>query len=141
MTFSTTRVGEVLAGSDVARVRQESVTAPWSGTARLLWRGVLGAAVSLALNSTAMAAVLASWDVHGLAGGANSFGTSPLAPGVTDPGVTVVGLTRGSGVSTTGTAAARAWGGVDWQNSSAATAVSGNDVVTFSVTPAAGSQV
>ncbi|HTY07550.1 MAG TPA: 5'-nucleotidase C-terminal domain-containing protein, partial [Candidatus Edwardsbacteria bacterium] len=44
-------------------------------------------------------------------------------------------------MSTSGTAAARAWGGTDWQNTSEATAVSGNDYVTFAVTANSGYQV
>jgi 2',3'-cyclic-nucleotide 2'-phosphodiesterase/3'-nucleotidase/5'-nucleotidase len=96
--------------------------------------GMLGA-------SSALAAVLAGWDVHGLTGGANNFGASPLAATVSDPSLTVGGLTRGSGVSTTGTAAARAWGGTDWQTASAAAAVGGNDYATVTVTANAGSQV
>lgn len=108
------------------------------GLARLLIAGLL---VALAGASPAVAAVLAGWDVHALAGGANSFGASPLAATVSDVNLSVGGLTRGSGVSTTGTAAARAWGGVDWQNTSAASAVSGNDVVSVTLTANSGYNV
>jgi predicted extracellular nuclease len=91
--------------------------------------------------NAALAAALAAWDVNGLTGGANNFGASPLAPTTVAANLTVAGLTRGAGVGATGTAAARAWGGVDWQGATAAAAVTANDVVTFSVTPNAGFQV
>ncbi len=91
--------------------------------------------------NTANAATLVAWDVNGLGGGANSFGASPLAPTTIAANVSVGGLTRGGGVGTSGTAAGRAWGGNDWQNASVATAVSGNDFATFTVTANAGFQV
>ena len=98
-------------------------------------------AVSLLTAHSATAAVLAGWDVHSLAGGSASFGASPLSATTADANLTVVGLTRGSGISTSGTAAARGWGGTDWQTANAAAAVTGNDVVTFSVTANSGYQV
>src|SRR5207237_780119 len=101
----------------------------------------LGAVISILWATPSLAAVLAGWDVHGLVGGANSFGASPLAATVTDSNITAGGLTRGAGVSTSGTAAARGWGGTDWQNTSAATAISGNDFATFTVTANSGFQV
>jgi len=45
--------------------------------------------------------------------------------------MSVVGLTRGSGVGTSGTAAARAWGGVGFAATSEATAITTNEIVTF----------
>jgi predicted extracellular nuclease len=90
---------------------------------------------------TAFAATLAAWDVNGLAGGANNFGASPLPPTTAAANLTVGGLTRGTGVGATGTAAARAWGGVDWLGASAAAAVTANDFATVSITPNAGFQV
>ena len=50
---------------------------------------------------------LAGWDVNGQ----SNFGLSPLPPSTNAPGLTIVGLTRGAGVTTTPTAAQRAWGG------------------------------
>jgi hypothetical protein len=100
----------------------------------LCWSALLWSAPSTA-------AVLAGWDVHSLAGGAGNFGPSPMAPTTTDPNLTVGGLTRASGVSTSGTAAARGWGGTDWQSSSASAAVSGGDYLTFTVTATSGHQV
>jgi 2',3'-cyclic-nucleotide 2'-phosphodiesterase (5'-nucleotidase family) len=100
---------------------------------------VLSAAVVAA--PAGFAATLAGWDVHGLTGGASNFGASPLAATASDANLTVGGLTRGSGVGTTGTAAARGWGGVDWQNTSAANAVAGNDFATVTVSANSGYQV
>ena len=77
--------------------------------------------------------VIASWDVSGQ----SSYGTSPLAAAA-DPNVTVGGLTRGSGVTTTPTAAARGWGGNGFTATTAAAAVTANTYATFTVTPKTG---
>jgi len=84
---------------------------------------------------------LAAWDTHGLAGGANNFGASPLAPATTAPAVTAGGLTRGSGVSTSGTGAARGWGGVAFASSTAAAAVTANQFATFTVAAQTGNKM
>lgn len=101
----------------------------------------LAAVACMAVVSPADAAVLAGWDVHSLAGGTNAFGASPLTATTTAANLTVGGLTRGSGVVTTGTAAARGWGGSDWATASAAAAVTAGDVFTFSVAASAGYKV
>jgi predicted extracellular nuclease len=109
-----------------------------------MFRKSLFALANLALAvwvGTSLAATLVAWDVNGLAGGSNNFGASPLAPTTSAPNLTVDGLRRGVGVGATGTAAARAWGGNDWQNGSAASAVTGSDFATFTVTANAGYQV
>jgi 2',3'-cyclic-nucleotide 2'-phosphodiesterase (5'-nucleotidase family) len=90
---------------------------------------------------TAGAATVAGWDVNGQTGGANNFGTSPLSVTTQDPNVTVGPLTRGSGVGTTGTGAARAWGGNTWTSTSEANAITANQFVSFTVTAAAGYRV
>ncbi len=102
---------------------------------------LLALAASLACLASANAAVLAGWDVHSLTGGTNNFGTSPLSPTTTATNLTVGGLTRGSGVSTNGTSAARAWGGTDWIATSAAAAITAGDVITFTVAASAGYKV
>lgn len=85
------------------------------------------------LEARDVPATLLGWDTSPLPGGTNNFGPSPYAPTTTDPSVTsVVGLTRGAAVSTTGTGASRAWGGVDWQSLDAAAAVAANKTFTFS---------
>ena len=108
------------------------------------WTVVANAVLAVGLAagfSAVFAATLAAWDVSTQPGGANNFGASPLAPTTTGANLTVGGLTRGVGVGTSGTAAARAWGGNDWQNASAAAAITGSDVATFTVTANAGFQV
>jgi subtilisin-like proprotein convertase family protein/endonuclease/exonuclease/phosphatase family metal-dependent hydrolase len=87
------------------------------------------------LEPRALLAQLVGFDVSGQ----TDFGTSPLAPGVLATGLTsITGLTRGAGVSTSGGAAGRAWGGASWDQSSAAAAVTGNDTATFSFQVGAG---
>jgi uncharacterized repeat protein (TIGR01451 family) len=76
---------------------------------------------------------LVGWDVSGLPGGANNYGPSPLAPTTNAPNLTVVGLTRGSGVGTNSSGAARAWGGNNWTNTSSAAAITANCFATFTV--------
>jgi hypothetical protein len=102
-------------------------------------------ALSLGLLMTAplcaKAAVLAGWDVHALPGGSNNFGTSPLAATTTAANLTVGGLTRGSGVGTTGTAASRGWGGTDWVATSATAAATAGNVASFTLVANAGFQL
>ena len=81
--------------------------------------------------------VIGGWNTSALPGGTNDFGPSPFSATTTAANVTVGGLTRGSGVGTTGTGAARAWGGNNW-NSTEAGGISGNQFVTFTVKANAG---
>ena len=81
---------------------------------------------------------IAGWDVHALTGGNGNFGASPYAATTAAANLTVVGLTRGIAVSTSGSAAGRAWGGASFTDTSAAAAVSGNRFVTFGLTPNSG---
>ena len=71
--------------------------------------------------------VLAGWDTSTLTG----YGTSPFAATTNAANVLVAGLTRGSAVKTSGSAAGSAWGGVGFTNTSSATAISSNLFVTF----------
>jgi hypothetical protein len=57
---------------------------------------------------------LAGWDFNGYSG----YGASPAAPNTAATNLTVVGLTRGANVGTTGTAAANGWGGTSWDGKS-----------------------
>jgi hypothetical protein len=96
------------------------------------------AAIAGGLISTlaAHAQLLAGWDTSTLTGGAGNWGPSPLTATVTDPNLTVsTQLTRGSGVGTlvANSAAARAWGGHDWQNTTAANAIANGDTITFDI--------
>ena len=97
---------------------------------------VTSAVAALTVNS-GFTGVLAGWDVNGQ----TSYGTSPLAPSTNAGNITVVGLTRGSGVTTTGSAASRAWGGNGFTTSSAGAAVTAVDLATFSITANAGYKV
>jgi hypothetical protein len=94
-------------------------------------------AVSLSLNS-GHAANLAGWDVSSLVGGVNTFGPQGLTPTDSDPNLTIGGLTRGSGVGTTGTGANRAWGANTWGQSTEADAITAGQFATFSLTANSG---
>lgn len=87
------------------------------------------------------AITLVGWDVNGLSGGTSNYGPSPLSPTTNAPNLTVVGLTRGSGVGTSGTGAGRAWGGVAFTSSTAAAAIAANQFATFMVTAQTGYRV
>ncbi|HWD19159.1 MAG TPA: DNA/RNA non-specific endonuclease [Verrucomicrobiae bacterium] len=80
---------------------------------------------------------LVGWDVHGV----GSFGVSPLPPTTNAANLTVVGLTRGPGVATTGTGAGGAWGGDAFNSSSAVAAIAAGQYATFSLTANAGYRV
>jgi Secretion system C-terminal sorting domain len=87
-------------------------------------------------------AQIASWDFSPLLGGTDNFGPSPLAPTTSDANVTVVGLTRGSGLGTTGTGAGRAWGGNTYSTSGdPAVAIAANSFWTFSIAPNSGKKM
>ena len=85
--------------------------------------------------------VLGQWNFTGQ----SSFGTSPLTAATTADNLTVGGLTRGPGITTTGTAAANAWGGNGFYDGGAgatlAGAVTGGNYVTFTVTANSGYNV
>lgn len=92
-------------------------------------------------SSAVSLVTLVGWDVNGLAGGANNYGPSPLPPTTNAVGVTVVGLTRGSGVGTNNTGAGRAWGGNNWIDTSSSAAITNNRFATFALTAHAGYKV
>lgn len=66
-------------------------------------------------------------------GGANNFGASPLAPSTVAANATVGGLTRGAGVLTSGTGAARGMGGTGFNTTDAAASIAANKFFTFTV--------
>src|ERR1043166_457845 len=88
-------------------------------------------------GGTVYSGTLGGWDVSGV----TNYGVSPLAPTTTGPVLSVVGLTRGRGVQTTGTAAAHARGGVGFTNGSAAAAVGSSLFATFSIAASNGYRV
>ncbi|MEQ1751694.1 MAG: Ig-like domain-containing protein, partial [Prosthecobacter sp.] len=88
--------------------------------------------------STLVAAPIAGWNVSTLPGGAANYGPSPLAATESDLNVTVGGLTRGAGVTTINSGAARGWGGNNWNSTTSAAAITANQFATFSITPNSG---
>ncbi len=81
-------------------------------------------------GGTNYAGILAGWDVSGL----TNYGTSPQAPTSNAPNVLVVGLTRGSGLTTNSSAAAHTWGANGWSTTTAAAGITANQFMTFSLT-------
>jgi endonuclease G len=113
---SVTNIATVAGGGDVnpANNLADDVTA--------INASVVGGSVS----------TLFGWDVSGLSGGSGNYGPSPLSPTINAANLLVGGLTRGSGVGTTGTGAARAWGGVAFASATSTAAVAANQFITFS---------
>jgi ribonuclease/Dockerin type I domain len=92
------------------------------------------ASTTLAVTNPAATGVALAWDVNGQ----SNFGTQGLAADQVATGLAnSTTLTRGSGVTTTGTAANNAWGGNGWATTSAL-GVSGVEFVTFGMTVATG---
>jgi hypothetical protein len=87
-----------------------------------------------ASSSTPIHGTVLAWDTDGQ----TAFGTQDLAATTVATGATnSTGLTRGSGVATSGTGASNAWGGDDWASTSAA-GISGNEDITFGFTVSSG---
>ncbi len=85
-------------------------------------------------SSTPIHGTVLAWDTDGQSSfGAQGLLASTVATGATDS----TGLTRGSGVSTSGTGANNAWGGDNWASTSSA-GISGNEFVTFGFTVSSG---
>jgi hypothetical protein len=91
-------------------------------------------ALLTAVNPASYNGVLAAWETTGLSG----YGPSPFAATSNAPNVTVVGLTRGAGVNTVGTAGANAWGGTGFVFANESAAIAGNSFATFSLTATSG---
>jgi hypothetical protein len=87
---------------------------------------------------------LASWT---FTNASNDWGTSPAPPTTTNANVTVVGLTRGPGVTILNTAAATAWGGngffdgVAAASQTADTAIARGNYFTFTIAATSGSSM
>jgi hypothetical protein len=86
-------------------------------------------------GGTNFTGILAGWDVSG----STNFGASPLPPSSNAPNISVIGLTRGSGLTTVPTAASRGWGANGWSQSSAAAGITANQFATFALTLTNGS--
>ena len=144
-TLTCTRSNTLFAGASyppIVVTVNVSADAPASVTniAMVAGGGDVNTANNMADDVTAINASVVSgsvstlfgWDVSGLPGGTTNYGPSPLLPTTNAPNLLVGGLTRGSGVGTTGTGAARAWGGNAFTGSDAAAAVATNQFITFS---------
>ncbi len=81
---------------------------------------------------------LFGWDVSTLPGGALNYGPSPYAGTVIASNLVVGGLTRGSGLTTTSSGAARGWGANGFTATTAASAVTLNQVITFTAAASQG---
>lgn len=87
---------------------------------------------------------LASWTFTNASG---DWGQSPAPPATTGSGITVVGLTRGPGIATSGTAAGTAWGGAGFSDGvltvsqTEDSAIALGNYFTFTVTGTAGNSI
>ncbi len=86
------------------------------------------------MADSSRAATLIGWDFTGV----NNYGSDPLAANYEIAGMDSSGLTRASGVGTSGTASANAWGGTGWSNTTAAGAFTSGQYFSFSMTAAEG---
>ncbi len=84
-------------------------------------------------SSQASIVTLAGWDTSTLVGGTGIYGPSPFAPTTNASHLSIVGLTRGSGVQTTGSGANRAWGGDGFTSTSSASAITAGQYGYFSI--------
>lgn len=93
-------------------------------------------AIIMIFSSVTGIGQVVKFDLSTLPGGTNNYGPSPLTPTSSDANATIVGLTRGTGIGSTGTGAAKGWGGTNFSNAitTQAAAIAGNQVVTFSIT-------
>jgi|GEM_PF-6091174 len=77
--------------------------------------------------------MLAGWNTYNQSG----WGVQGLLPTSQAPNLTYAGLTKGAGLTGSGSAAGHAWGANGW-SANPATAISSQDFVTFAITPDAG---
>lgn len=85
--------------------------------------------------------VLAGWNTSELTGGSGDYGPSPFDASQSHPGLTVVGWTRGAGLSQSGAGSARGWGATGWSTSDANAAIAAGKYATFTVTTIEGNNV
>ena len=95
----------------------------------------IGVSGGVTTNSFASTTV-AGWDFSTNAGGAGNWGPSPMAPTTNAAGLSIVGLTRGSGLATTNAGAAGAWGANTWGTNitDASGAIAAGKLATFAIT-------
>jgi hypothetical protein len=124
----------------VATVSGSTVTIIASGTTEITASQGGDSNYAAAFDSTKTQVVtsgpIVAWDVNGY----TAFGASPQTQTEKNSHVTVKGLTRGSGLTTTPTAASDAWGanGFNVSTTTAAAAITANDLVSFSIKPETG---
>jgi len=109
------------AGSGFISVSTQSGTAISTNSFTVLGNG----------GGSVYSGLLAGWDMSGLLGGTGNYGPSPYPATSNAPNLAVVGLTRGSGVKTSGSAAGGGWGGVGFTNLTTSSAVGSNQFATF----------
>jgi len=102
---------------------------PGQTTANAVTIGVMTTGTTFGSSTT-----LAGWDFSGVSnGGTNDMKAGTLAAGV----INGTGLTRGAGITVPGSPAARAFGGQGWDSASLATATTGADFVSFTLSGSA----
>lgn len=94
---------------------------------------IFTAFIFLGFQQTGKSQVLAAWEPNSLTGGTNNYGPSPWAASTSATNASIGGLTRGTGVSTTGTAAARGWGGIGFNYATSSAAITANATFSFTV--------
>lgn len=83
------------------------------------------------LESRRLLATIVGWELGGVGGwGSQGLSATTIDAGVTSAGLNQ-GLTRGSGVTTSGTAASNAFGGTNWTASSRTAAMGANTYISF----------
>lgn len=83
--------------------------------------------IGLQVNSQV---TITAWETNGL----TAYGPSPFTPTSSNSNVTIGSLTRGTGITTTPTAAGNAWGGNGMNTTSQANAITADDIAFFSIT-------
>jgi hypothetical protein len=139
LVFQWRKNSNSLAGATTTNFALASVAAGDAGNYDVVVTNVSGSvtssvAILSAVNPASYSGVLAAWEVTGISG----YGVSPFTATSNAPNVSVVGLTRGSGVGTASNAATNAWGGTGFIFTSEAAAITGNSFVTFSLTASTG---
>lgn len=109
---------------------QASAQADYTVVVTNTYGSVTSAIATLTVGVPEVETLLAGWDVNLLTG----FGPSPMAPTTNHSLVNVTGLTRGSGVLTTQSAAQNAWGGHGFDSTSASAAVASGKFVLWAIT-------
>ena len=141
LTLTPTTNG-VLSNTVYVRLSSEAALGPVTGTVQNV-SGSLTNTLSVAgtvydAARGGSAATLAGWDVNDQIGGTGNFGPSPLAPTIKNSDVVVGGMTRGTGVVTSSTGAARAWGGTTWEDANSVDAIDNGKFVTFTLQATSG---